>query len=153
MQLYMSRMQRVLNESQSCLSLLNLFPPVNCFAVKISSFIRETLLCQKIVPSARTFVLITHVGKMHRCSCAVVHERSGSSPRKFSKWPLNTNVCNVVVPRRNFLRPWRTELVLKGICDMLCCAVTEEQPDAKTNKLMSTKLISFQACYAIKKGK
>lgn len=136
--------------SHSCLSLLNLIPRVNCLAVKISSLITETLLWQKIVPSARTFVLIMHTGKMQLFSngLAVVFE--------VFKMTAQYKRFQPCVPRKDFLRPGRTELVREWFgqrgCDILCCAVTDEQPDAKTNKLMWTKLVSFQACYAKKKG-
>lgn len=99
----MSRIQRVQNESQSCFSLLNLIPRVNCLAAKISGFITETLLCQKIVLSARTFILIMHVGKMDCCSCAVVLERSCGSLRSFQN-SRSIQTLATLRPKKGFLK-------------------------------------------------
>ena len=47
-------------------------------------------------PSAWTFSLVMRVAKIR----SFVLERPGRWCAKFSKWPLNTNVRNVVAPRK-----------------------------------------------------
>ena len=68
--------------------------------LEIIRFIFEEVDMPKNCPFGGTFVLVMGVAKMDHCSCANVLERHGASVQSFRL--LNTNVRDVVVPRKHF---------------------------------------------------
>ena len=109
---------------------------------QIIRFIFEEVDIPKNCPFGGTFVLVMGVAKMDHCSCANVLERHGASVQNFRS--LNTNIRNVFVSRKDFFPTLengtrvRSERIRtkKLHCGLLGCALTEEQPDAKTNNVV-----------------